>query len=242
MSCPVSRDDVKARTLAAARALVHGHDRLRPSKLPHPDMILPSPTDRIGSDLDRGPHEPLHQHADQASALVPEAASLPAGPVSAAQPAGCPPNTAPLPRSAHASAGQSPAGSPSSRSRAASYGAAGPAGRASAPQRHHAARVLPSFLANSGSDAQTHRTGALADQPPVRQSQGDGAWRKHHTVFTNAKAGMDKVDHDHVQRVVYEMSKARSLCSRTVCMVVGRVWHEHGAHDCSPPVCRDRGP
>ena len=40
--------------------------------------------------------------------------------------------------------------------------------------------------------------------------QGDGAWRKHHTVFTNAKAGMDKVDHDHVQRVVYEMSKVRT--------------------------------
>ena len=44
----------------------------------------------------------------------------------------------------------------------------------------------------------------------MQQSQGDGAWRKHHTVFTNAKAGMDKVDKDHVQKVVYEMSKARS--------------------------------
>jgi hypothetical protein len=46
----------------------------------------------------------------------------------------------------------------------------------------------------------------------MQQSQGDGAWRKHHTVFTNAKAGMDKVDKDHVQRTVYEMSKACHSC------------------------------
>ena len=42
---------------------------------------------------------------------------------------------------------------------------------------------------------------------PQQPSQGQGAWRKHHTVFTNAKAGMDGVDRDHVQRIVYEMSK-----------------------------------
>ena len=41
----------------------------------------------------------------------------------------------------------------------------------------------------------------------MQQSQGEGAWKKHHTVFTNAKAGMDKVDKDHVQKIVYEMSK-----------------------------------
>lgn len=38
-------------------------------------------------------------------------------------------------------------------------------------------------------------------------SQGDGAWRRHRTVFTNAKAGMEGVDKEHVQKVVYEMSK-----------------------------------
>ncbi|CAN1821435.1 DNA polymerase kappa [Linum perenne] len=32
-------------------------------------------------------------------------------------------------------------------------------------------------------------------------------WQSYHTVFTNAKAGMDGVDKEKVQRVVYEMSK-----------------------------------
>lgn len=32
-------------------------------------------------------------------------------------------------------------------------------------------------------------------------------WQSYHTVFTNAKAGMDGVDKDKVQKVVYEMSK-----------------------------------
>ncbi|KAH7291826.1 hypothetical protein KP509_29G037100 [Ceratopteris richardii] len=32
-------------------------------------------------------------------------------------------------------------------------------------------------------------------------------WQAYHTVFTNAKAGMDGVDKEKVQRVVYEMSK-----------------------------------
>lgn len=45
---------------------------------------------------------------------------------------------------------------------------------------------------------------------PQQLYQGRGAWRKHHTVFTNAKAGMDGVDRDHVQRIVYEMSKVSS--------------------------------
>lgn len=43
--------------------------------------------------------------------------------------------------------------------------------------------------------------------PKAHEPQEDGAWRNHHTVFTNAKAGMDGVDKEHVQRVVYEMSK-----------------------------------
>lgn len=33
----------------------------------------------------------------------------------------------------------------------------------------------------------------------------------YETVFTNAKAGMDGVDREHVKRVVYEMSKASSM-------------------------------
>ena len=199
MSCPASRDDVRARTLAAALALAHGHDRLLPSKLPHADMMLPAPTDRIGSDHDRGPHAQLQQHAAEAPAPASKAAMVPAGPASAPQPADCPASTARQHASAPASGGPSTAGSPSSRSRAASYGAAGPVGRSR--------RLLPSSFATSGT------AGTRTDQPPMQQSQGDGAWRKHHTVFTNAKAGMDKVDHDHVQRVVYEMSKARFLCS-----------------------------
>eukprot|EP00236_Picocystis_salinarum_P004831 CAMPEP_0113932516 /NCGR_PEP_ID=MMETSP1159-20121227/7156_1 /TAXON_ID=88271 /ORGANISM="Picocystis salinarum" /LENGTH=552 /DNA_ID=CAMNT_0000933633 /DNA_START=100 /DNA_END=1758 /DNA_ORIENTATION=- /assembly_acc=CAM_ASM_000767 len=32
-------------------------------------------------------------------------------------------------------------------------------------------------------------------------------WQDYDTVFTNAKAGMDQVDPDHVKRVVYELSK-----------------------------------
>ncbi|KAH1098900.1 hypothetical protein J1N35_015821 [Gossypium stocksii] len=32
-------------------------------------------------------------------------------------------------------------------------------------------------------------------------------WQSYHTVYTNAKAGMDGVDKEQVQRVVYEMSK-----------------------------------
>ncbi|XP_024032694.1 DNA polymerase kappa-like [Morus notabilis] len=32
-------------------------------------------------------------------------------------------------------------------------------------------------------------------------------WQSYHTVYTNAKAGMDGVDKEKVQRVVYKMSK-----------------------------------
>ncbi|XP_030550396.1 DNA polymerase kappa isoform X2 [Rhodamnia argentea] len=38
-------------------------------------------------------------------------------------------------------------------------------------------------------------------------SDGARPWQSYHTVFTNAKAGMEGVDKEKVQRVVYEMSK-----------------------------------
>ncbi|KAK1293673.1 hypothetical protein QJS10_CPB17g02252 [Acorus calamus] len=38
-------------------------------------------------------------------------------------------------------------------------------------------------------------------------SDGDRPWQSYHTVFTNAKAGMDGVDKEKVQKTVYEMSK-----------------------------------
>uniref|UniRef100_A0A803NNW8 DNA polymerase kappa n=1 Tax=Cannabis sativa TaxID=3483 RepID=A0A803NNW8_CANSA len=38
-------------------------------------------------------------------------------------------------------------------------------------------------------------------------SDADRPWQSYHTVYTNAKAGMDGVDKEKVQRVVYEMSK-----------------------------------
>ncbi|KAG9440513.1 hypothetical protein H6P81_020678 [Aristolochia fimbriata] len=36
---------------------------------------------------------------------------------------------------------------------------------------------------------------------------GDRPWQSYHTVYTNAKAGMEGVDKEKVQRTVYEMSK-----------------------------------
>ncbi|KAL0914619.1 hypothetical protein M5K25_014982 [Dendrobium thyrsiflorum] len=38
-------------------------------------------------------------------------------------------------------------------------------------------------------------------------SEGDRPWQSYNTVYTNAKAGMDGVDKEKVQRIVYEMSK-----------------------------------
>lgn len=38
-------------------------------------------------------------------------------------------------------------------------------------------------------------------------SEGDRPWQSYDTVYTNAKAGMDGVDKEKVQRIVYEMSK-----------------------------------
>ncbi|EOX98479.1 DNA/RNA polymerases superfamily protein isoform 1 [Theobroma cacao] len=53
-------------------------------------------------------------------------------------------------------------------------------------------RLLPSPARMEDSES------ASGDQRP---------WQSYHTVYTNAKAGMDGVDKEKVQRVVYEMSK-----------------------------------
>ncbi|RZC44482.1 hypothetical protein C5167_037431 [Papaver somniferum] len=37
--------------------------------------------------------------------------------------------------------------------------------------------------------------------------ESDRPWQSYHTVYTNAKAGMDGVDKEKVQKIVYEMSK-----------------------------------
>ncbi|GJN24067.1 hypothetical protein PR202_gb11780 [Eleusine coracana subsp. coracana] len=36
---------------------------------------------------------------------------------------------------------------------------------------------------------------------------GDRPWQSYHTAYTNAKAGMEGVDKENVQKVIYEMSK-----------------------------------
>ena len=70
---------------------------------------------------------------------------------------------------------------------------------------------------------------------PEEPQASQAAWRRHHTVFTNAKGGMASVDMEHVQRVVYEMSKVATTPS----------WHhaladpfEHapGAHLLDAPI------
>ncbi|XP_042412179.1 DNA polymerase kappa-like isoform X1 [Zingiber officinale] len=38
-------------------------------------------------------------------------------------------------------------------------------------------------------------------------SGGDRPWQSYHTAYTNAKAGMEGVDKEKVQRIIYEMSK-----------------------------------
>ncbi|XP_022953079.1 DNA polymerase kappa isoform X2 [Cucurbita moschata] len=40
-----------------------------------------------------------------------------------------------------------------------------------------------------------------------KQIDGDRPWQSYNTVYTNAKAGMEGVDKEKVQRIVYEMSK-----------------------------------
>lgn len=58
--------------------------------------------------------------------------------------------------------------------------------------------------------------GASGSGDDAAPQASQAAWRRHHTVFTNAKGGMVGVDMEHVQRVVYEMSKVRTAdsCSR----------------------------
>ena len=62
-------------------------------------------------------------------------------------------------------------------------------------------------------------------QQEVVGQQSQEQWRKMNTVFTNAKAGMAGVDKQHVQKVVYEMSKvspklnAASSYQRSTCII-----------------------
>lgn len=44
-----------------------------------------------------------------------------------------------------------------------------------------------------------------AGTPP--EDGGDRPWQSYHTAYTNAKAGMEGVDKEKVQKVIYEMSK-----------------------------------
>lgn len=46
---------------------------------------------------------------------------------------------------------------------------------------------------------------AAAGTPP--EGGGDRPWQSYHTAYTNAKAGMEGVDKEKVQKVIYEMSK-----------------------------------
>ncbi|KAL6893500.1 hypothetical protein ACP4OV_007598 [Aristida adscensionis] len=46
---------------------------------------------------------------------------------------------------------------------------------------------------------------AAAGAPP--DGEGDRPWQSYHTAYTNAKAGMEGVDKEKVQKVIYEMSK-----------------------------------
>eukprot|EP00250_Pteridium_aquilinum_P015548 c22641_g1_i1 orf=47-2035(+) len=56
----------------------------------------------------------------------------------------------------------------------------------------------------------------------------DRPWQSYHTVFTNAKAGMDGVDKEKVQKVVYEMSKGSKYFEneqRREAMVAEKIRH-----------------
>ncbi|OEL23261.1 DNA polymerase kappa [Dichanthelium oligosanthes] len=46
---------------------------------------------------------------------------------------------------------------------------------------------------------------SAAGTPP--EGGGDRPWQSYHTAYTNAKAGMEGVDREKVQKVIYEMSK-----------------------------------
>lgn len=56
-------------------------------------------------------------------------------------------------------------------------------------------------------------------------------WQSYHTVFTNAKAGMDGVDKEKVQKVVYEMSKGSKYFEneqRREATVMQKIQQMHG--------------
>ncbi len=67
----------------------------------------------------------------------------------------------------------------------------------------HAARHGP-----GATTAQRQPT--LPSPPRAPAASSNAAWADYQTIFTNAKAGMEGVDKEHVQRVVYEMSKVRT--------------------------------
>ncbi|MED6217750.1 hypothetical protein PIB30_020549 [Stylosanthes scabra] len=47
----------------------------------------------------------------------------------------------------------------------------------------------------------------MATEGTQTNDDGDRPWQSYHTIYTTAKAGMDGVDKEKVQRIVYEMSK-----------------------------------
>ncbi|CAI9769996.1 unnamed protein product [Fraxinus pennsylvanica] len=47
----------------------------------------------------------------------------------------------------------------------------------------------------------------MENEKSVSGTDSARPWQSYHTAYTNAKAGMEKVDKDKVQRIVYEMSK-----------------------------------
>lgn len=59
---------------------------------------------------------------------------------------------------------------------------------------------------SSAVEGSTVADAAEKREPPV-MGAGDGSFKSHLFVFTNAKAGMGSVDKEKVNRVVYEMSK-----------------------------------
>ncbi|KAK9056621.1 hypothetical protein SSX86_023983 [Deinandra increscens subsp. villosa] len=64
---------------------------------------------------------------------------------------------------------------------------------------HFSLQLLFSSFGTGTTMAKTEETSSSSSSPRP--------WESYHTVYTNAKAGMDGVDKEKVQRVVYEMSK-----------------------------------
>ncbi|KAL4555868.1 hypothetical protein LXL04_038500 [Taraxacum kok-saghyz] len=71
-------------------------------------------------------------------------------------------------------------------------------------------RLIGEFDVGLGPWSVVHAFMAKSEQASSSSSTVDSSsrpWESYHTVYTNAKAGMDGVDKEKVQRVVYEMSK-----------------------------------